>query len=100
MSCQTFRTAWITIHKRLKSFKLMSCPFEWMQIFQTGGNFNRMDTRMARMAAQVVRTDTQVVQTAGKQQANGIPFENGNLLVYVFPWKVTFTYAHKRALLL
>ena len=58
----------------------------------TGGDFNRTDTRTARTAAQVVRADvqaarrdTQVVRTAEKRQANGIPFENGNSLVYVFP---------------
>ena len=49
-----------------------------------------MDTRKARTAAQVVRMDMQVVRMAGKRQANGIPFDNRNLFVYVFPWKVTF----------
>ena len=40
--------------------------------------------QVVRTDAQAARTDTQVVRTAEKRQANGIPFEDGNSLVYVF----------------
>ena len=77
----------------LKSFERMQILGERMsQPIRTGGDFNRTDTRGAGTAAQVVqtdaqavRTDTQVVRTAEKWLANGILFENGNSLVYVFP---------------
>ena len=70
----------------LKWFEQISQPA------RTVGDFNRTDTRTAGTAAQVVRrdaqavrTDTQVVPMAEKWLANGILFENGNSLVYVFP---------------
>ena len=46
--------------------------------------FERMQTFFERMT-QVVRTDANFLRTASKRLVNGIPFENGKPLVYVFP---------------
>ena len=61
------------------STKLVIKPFERMQTF-----FEWM--------TQVVQMDANCLRTASKRLVNGIPFENGKPLVYVFPWKVTNTH--------
>ena len=50
--------------------------------------FERMQTFFERVT-QVVRTDANFLRTTSKRLVNGILFENGKSLVYVFPWKVT-----------
>ena len=46
--------------------------------------FERMQTFFERVT-QVVRTDANFLRTTSKWLVNGIPFENGKSLVYVFP---------------
>ena len=56
----------------LKSFERMQIFWERMsQPVQTGGDFNRMDTRTARTAAHAVRTDAKFLRTDVATRSNG-----------------------------
>ena len=52
----------------------------------------RTDANFFERITQAVQTGANLFWTANKWLVNGIPFENGKPLVYVFAWEVTSVY--------
>ena len=99
-----FKRMDVCTERMIKQFERMIKPFERMQFFSERMTklFERMDVSTEQIdqaiwtdanffewMTQAYPTGANLFWTVNKQLVNGIPFENGKPLVYVFAWEVT-----------